>query len=312
MYAWAMEQEIRFCELNGHRIAYATVGEGPPLVFGGRWISHLEEEWADPLARSFFEELAESHRVVRYDRLGVGLSDRIRIAAPRLDVDAQQLGTVIDACGGAQVTVFACSCSGLATARFASDAPDRVARVVFFGAYAARDDIPAATRRSVVDLTRVNWPLASQMIAGRARPPRERGRDCRAQPPPEAVRGGGRRRRLPRARPHGRRPFLPPAGHGPALVLHRRSDRTVPIGRGRELASLLPNARPRGIRQAPGAPLAGRPATEVGVAAEVTNRAFGSSEASSLPRPIGTVRSERRWSTSAGAVTRGRKERARP
>jgi DNA-binding NarL/FixJ family response regulator len=29
----------------------------------------------------------------------------------------------------------------------------------------------------------------------------------------------------------------------PALVLHRRGDRTVPISRGRELASLLPNAR---------------------------------------------------------------------
>ncbi len=29
----------------------------------------------------------------------------------------------------------------------------------------------------------------------------------------------------------------------PALVLHRRGDRTVPISRGRELAALLPNAR---------------------------------------------------------------------
>ena len=29
----------------------------------------------------------------------------------------------------------------------------------------------------------------------------------------------------------------------PSLVLHRRGDRTVPIGHGRELASLLPNAR---------------------------------------------------------------------
>ena len=29
----------------------------------------------------------------------------------------------------------------------------------------------------------------------------------------------------------------------PALVLHRRGDRVVPIGRGRELASLLPDAR---------------------------------------------------------------------
>ena len=38
------------------------------------------------------------------------------------------------------------------------------------------------------------------------------------------------------------RPFLPRVT-APALVLHRRGDRTVPIGRGRELASLLPNAR---------------------------------------------------------------------
>jgi ATP/maltotriose-dependent transcriptional regulator MalT len=29
----------------------------------------------------------------------------------------------------------------------------------------------------------------------------------------------------------------------PALVLHRRADRTVPFARGRELAALLPNAR---------------------------------------------------------------------
>ena len=76
-----MEQDIRFCELEGQRIAYATVGEGPPLVFGAKWVSHLEEEWDDPLARSFYEELAQNHRVVRYDRLGAGLSDR-HLAGP--------------------------------------------------------------------------------------------------------------------------------------------------------------------------------------------------------------------------------------
>ena len=71
-----MQQEIRYCELDGRRIAYATVGEGPVLLFGGRWISHLEEDWSDPDARAFFEDLAQTHRVVRYDRLGVGISDR--------------------------------------------------------------------------------------------------------------------------------------------------------------------------------------------------------------------------------------------
>ena len=71
-----MEQQIRFCEVDGRRLAYATVGDGPLLLFGGRWVSHLEEEWANPPTRAFFEELARTHRVVRYDRLGSGLSER--------------------------------------------------------------------------------------------------------------------------------------------------------------------------------------------------------------------------------------------
>ena len=69
-----MEQDIRFCALDGRRIAYATVGEGPTLLLGGRWVTHLEEEWQDANARSFFEDLGRSHRVVRYDRLGTGLT----------------------------------------------------------------------------------------------------------------------------------------------------------------------------------------------------------------------------------------------
>jgi len=38
-----MEQEIRFCHIDGKRLAYATVGEGPLLVFSARWITHLED-----------------------------------------------------------------------------------------------------------------------------------------------------------------------------------------------------------------------------------------------------------------------------
>ena len=51
-----MEQTIRFTEVDGCRLAYATVGEGPPLVFAGRWVTHLEEEWEIPEARRFFED----------------------------------------------------------------------------------------------------------------------------------------------------------------------------------------------------------------------------------------------------------------
>ncbi len=55
-----MEQQIRFLDFEDRRLAYSTFGEGPPIVFGPRWVSHLEEEWADPRQRTFYEEVART------------------------------------------------------------------------------------------------------------------------------------------------------------------------------------------------------------------------------------------------------------
>jgi pimeloyl-ACP methyl ester carboxylesterase len=239
-----MEQDIRFCELDGRRIAYATTGEGPLLLLGGRWVSHLEEEWADPRARSFFEELARTHRVVRYDRLGAGLSDRTLPAPPTPELETAQLEAVFEAAGGGEpATLFACSCAGLATARFASTWPDRVRKIVFFGGYASRDDIPDVTRQSIVDFARVNWPLAAKMLAGLFIP-HGSGDEIAAISRYQrlAAEAGVAAAFLELDLTSDVRPFLPTLTM-PALVVHRRGDRTVPIGRGRELASLLPNAR---------------------------------------------------------------------
>ena len=188
-----MEQEIRFCELDGRRIAYATVGEGPPLVFGGRWVTHLEAEWEDAGARRFYEELAHTHSVIRYDRLGVGLSDRAQPEPPTLESEGAVLGAVLDAYGEEPVTLFACSCASIASTQVASTFPERVRKLVFFGGYVSRNDIPDATRRSLVDFVRVNWPLAAQMLAGLFLPGADR---------PERVRRGrGASRRHARAAP---------------------------------------------------------------------------------------------------------------
>ena len=38
-----MQQQIRFCKTpDGARLAYATVGSGPPLVKVANWLSHIE------------------------------------------------------------------------------------------------------------------------------------------------------------------------------------------------------------------------------------------------------------------------------
>ena len=238
-----MDQEIRFCELDGRRIAYASVGDGPPLVFGGRWVTHLEEEWADRRARSFYEDLARTHRVVRYDRIGAGLSDRVLVTPPTVESEVRALEAVLDACADGPAAVFACSCAGLATVHLAARAPERIGKIVFFGGYVSRHDIPDATRRSLVDLVVANWPLAAQMFAG-LKLPHGSGDEIAALSRYQRVSADAAVAAafleldlVSDAR------AVVPRVTTPALVLHRRGDRTVPIRHGRELASLLPNAR---------------------------------------------------------------------
>ena len=238
-----MEQDIRFCALDGRRVAYATVGEGPPLVFGGRWVTHLEEEWEDPSARSFFEELARTHRVVRYDRLGAGLSDRRPAETPTVESEARTLAAVLDACGDGPAALFACSCSGVAAAHVASVAPERIDRLVFFGSYVTRADVPYATRRSLVDFVRTNWPLAAQMLAGLIVPHADGAAiDALTRYQRHSADAATAAAFLELDLTADARALLPRV-QTPALVLHRRGDRTVPISHGRELAALLPSAR---------------------------------------------------------------------
>jgi pimeloyl-ACP methyl ester carboxylesterase len=69
-----MEQQIRFCTTSdGVRVAYATVGEGPPLIKASNWLTHLEFDWQSPVWRHLFGALAENHTLIRYDQRGTGL-----------------------------------------------------------------------------------------------------------------------------------------------------------------------------------------------------------------------------------------------
>ena len=105
----AMDQEIRYLDVDGRRLVYSTYGEGPPLLVGPRWVSHLEEEWADADQRPFYLQLARTHQVVRFDRLGCGLSDRLLDPRPTVESESRQLEAVIDAVGG-RAAIFASSC----------------------------------------------------------------------------------------------------------------------------------------------------------------------------------------------------------
>ncbi len=71
-----MDQKIAFCTTSdGVRIAYATMGEGPPLVKAPNWMTHLEFESQSPVWSHWCEELSRHHQVIRFVQRGSGLSD---------------------------------------------------------------------------------------------------------------------------------------------------------------------------------------------------------------------------------------------
>ena len=124
---------------------------------------------------------------------------------PTVESESRQLEAVIDAVGG-RAAIFASSCCCLAASQLAMRDPLKVERIVFFGAYASRNDIPEAMRVSLVQFTRINWGLAAQMFASLFDP--HAGGDELAEVHAHAAQGGDRRGRvdLPRARPERRPP----------------------------------------------------------------------------------------------------------
>ena len=92
-------QEIRFCTAgDGVRLAYATMGDGPPLVKVANWLSHLDFDRETTVWRHWLTELSKRHRLVRYDERGCGLTDW---DVPDLSFEAwvSDLEAVVDAAG---------------------------------------------------------------------------------------------------------------------------------------------------------------------------------------------------------------------
>src|SRR6516165_3515012 len=76
LVAMLEKSEIRFLPVGARRVAYEIRGDGPPLVAPAWWASHLELDLQSAGFRRFWEGVADGYALIRYDRLGVGMSDR--------------------------------------------------------------------------------------------------------------------------------------------------------------------------------------------------------------------------------------------
>jgi hypothetical protein len=74
---------FRYARSGDVSIAYQGTGEGNPLdlVFAPDTVSHLALEWDRPFSRMLIERLSRFVRLIRFDKRGTGMSDRMAKAA---------------------------------------------------------------------------------------------------------------------------------------------------------------------------------------------------------------------------------------
>ena len=248
-----LEQQLGFITApDGVSICYATVGEGPPLVKAPNWLSHLEYDWRSPVWRHWWEELAQNHRLIRFDQRGIGLSDW-NVDDLSFDARVSDLETVVDALGLETFALLGISQGGSAAAEYSIRHPERVTHLVIYGGSAVgpalRDLTPEQSeeREALLTLMKLGWgrenPAYRQIFTTRFMP------DATAQDMDSF-------NELQRVSASPENAFKTSVVTGdidvrdrlplvtvPTLVLHSREEVQTPFEWGRQAATLIPGAR---------------------------------------------------------------------
>ena len=245
-------QHIRYARTpDGARLAWAESGDGPIVVKAANWLTHLEYEWESPVWKHWLQFFSAQFRFVRYDERGCGMSEW---QAGELTVEqwTDDLECVIDAAQLKEpVMLLGISQGGAACIQYALRHPERVARLILYGAYARGAYLRGtpetrATYRAMAELARAAWGsdnptfrqvFTSRFIPGGSREQVEWYNDlCRKTTTGEIA------ATLFEARATLNIESSIGGVRVPTLVLHARDDVVVPVAEGRLLAEGIPGA----------------------------------------------------------------------
>ncbi len=238
------KSEIRFLPVGARRLAYEVRGDGPPLVAPAWWVSHLELDWQNPDVRRFWEGVAQGHTLIRYDRLGVGMSDReMHEGDLTLDGEVAMLRALLDELELDRVSLIGGSSGSCTATAFAATFPDRVDRLVLYGSYPHGEALTApGVGDAIVAAVRAHWGLGSRMLSdiflGSA-DATEHERFARLQR--DSATAETAAELLSLVYRFDVREYLPRVRR-PTTVVHRRDDRAVPYRLGREVAAAISGA----------------------------------------------------------------------
>ncbi|EHS51779.1 alpha/beta hydrolase fold containing protein [Rhizobium sp. PDO1-076] len=244
-------QRIGFCEVrDGTKIAYATVGLGPPMLKAANWLNHLEFDWGSPIWGRSFATIARYRSFIRYDERGCGLSDW-DVEDLSFEAFVEDLEAVVDRLGLDRFPLLGISQGCAVSIEYAVRHPERVTGLVLISGYAAGWRLLASPdeqdrREAVMKLTEVGWGTnnpAYRHIFSQTFMPEASANDLAwfdefqrlTTSPINAARfqeAFGRidvRHRLAQVK-------------APTIVLHSMHDQRIPLDQGRAVAAGIPGA----------------------------------------------------------------------
>jgi class 3 adenylate cyclase/pimeloyl-ACP methyl ester carboxylesterase len=248
-----LKQEIRFCTApDGVQLAYSMIGQGPPLVKTGNWMTHLEFDLESPIWRHLYRELAKDHTLVRYDARGNGLSDRT-VDDISFDAFVGDLEAVVDTSNVARFALFGISQGCAVSIAYAVRHPDRVSHLILYGGYVlgwnkrARSAAQKEEDAAMLTLMRAGWGrenpafrqlFTSQFIPGGTKEQADWFNELQRMTVSAEMAA-----RIHEVNGENDVTALLPRVSVPTLVLHARDDARVPFEAGRRMAAGIPGAR---------------------------------------------------------------------
>jgi pimeloyl-ACP methyl ester carboxylesterase len=248
-----LRQEIRFCPApDGVQLAYSMIGQGPPLMKTGNWMTHLEFDLESPIWRHLYRELAKDHTLVRYDARGNGLSDRT-VDDISFDAFVSDLETVVDAAGITRFALLGISQGCAISIAYAVRHPERVSHLILYGGFVlgwnkrTRGAAQKEEEAAMLTLMRLGWGkenaafrqlFTSQFIPGATKEQADWFNELQRMTVSAEMAA-----RIHEVNGETDVTALLPQLSVPTLVLHARDEARVPYEAGRRMAAGIPGAQ---------------------------------------------------------------------